>query len=611
MIDLSDKPWFSIPVDNPNEAGERAIKAVQDIERRQSGIHDGNLRHAKLYAGYVPPGMSWTSGAAGKVRRPFSATKAVVRSVCDTATALITRFRAKPTFVTDGASWEIQQQAEELDRFMVGAYARSGIYKTYTNSFRDTTIFGTGGWRIVPRGTGRDWFVAAERFNPDNLVVDEDECPENPEPENTYYRIAVSKDALIRQYAAADKDLAWKIRSAGGRSWPNQPSVPEDRVVLVEAIHVPLAGGRAMRWLGGDGFTLEYGEWPYPWHPYVILWWVPPITGFYGDGVAYRQFGLQERITYLYKWLERVHDLFGTPQAWVDPAGGPPVLQMTNEIGAVISARKKPEFAPRQMVSAEVYNWIETLVRGGFEDEGINQLSSAGRLPPGVDSAPAQREYVFKETNRFAPVSQRLEDAVAVETARKMLAMYRRRAETTEERPAVQWADRGLLHRIEWPDLDENAYQIRAEASSLEALSPAARLQGAIELAQTQWLRPGEGRRLVGHPDLKRSDDLDNAPVDYAEMVLSKLLHGEYVEVDDYADYQVLDSTIRRGRLLARTRNAPQHLIDNCSDYLDRLQTAIATATSAAQMGAMGAQDLVPSEPLTTGAQPGTPPSHQ
>jgi hypothetical protein len=52
----------------------------------------------------------------------------VVRSVCDTATALIAKFRPKPTFVTDGADWDVQQMAMDLDRFMVGAYETGGLY---------------------------------------------------------------------------------------------------------------------------------------------------------------------------------------------------------------------------------------------------------------------------------------------------------------------------------------------------------------------------------------------------------------------------------------------------------------------------------------------------
>src|SRR5207247_1156049 len=81
----------------------------------------------------------------------------------DTATALIVRSRPKASIVTDGADWKIQQQAEDLDQFLVGAYEVSGIYQVSPRSFHDSTVFGTGAWKYVPTGTGEDFKVTVER----------------------------------------------------------------------------------------------------------------------------------------------------------------------------------------------------------------------------------------------------------------------------------------------------------------------------------------------------------------------------------------------------------------------------------------------------------------
>lgn len=586
------KTWFEIDKDEPQKVAACLIATVKDIEQRQASIALGNMRHARIYAGYLPLGLNNTS--ANNQRAPFAATKALVRSVCDTATALISKFRPKSTFVTFGANWEVQKQAEDMDIFMAGAYERSGIYQTSPRVFHDSTIFGTGVWKLVERKSKGDYYVSADRVLPSDFIVDEEECRDQLQPENTYHRIFVRHDALIRKYANGNDEKSSKLRAAimaaanNGASWPNQ-SIAKNQVVLIDAIHVP-EEGKPRRVVAVEGAVLADEDWPYDFQPYVTLWWVPPISGFYGDGVAYRQYGRQERITYLYRWLERCQNNFATPTAWIDPAGGPPALQMSNEIGAIITARKPPTFQVHQAVHPEMYKWIDELAIGGFEDEGINQASSAGALPQGVESAPAQREYSFKESNRFAPVSQRWEHSVAVETAYKLVAMYRRQAlKTKGEALKVQWADRKMLYRVSWPDLPEDAYQIRPAASSLESLSPAARVQAAIELSQTNWLRPGEGRALMGHPDLERSDQMDNAGNTYAEMVLKKLLDGEHVDIDEYADLVTLDKVVRAGRLLAITQGAPARLIDNCSDFLDRLDKQIADAAAAAAQQAMGA----------------------
>lgn len=603
-------PWSHVDEDDPTCLARCIIDTVRDIEQRQTSIFEGNRRHARIYAGYLPNGMTWTAGPGTNVRAPFEATKAVVRSICDTATALIVRSRPKATIVTDGADWGVQKQARDLDQFLVGAYERSQIYSVSPRAFHDSTVFGTGGWKYVTRGTGEDWHVACERFLPDDLVVDEDECHDGLTPQNMYHRVLVSPDALIRKYCSGDSEddvaMRRKIRAATAvSSWPNR-SIPRGKMILVDATYVDPDGGPGRRVLCFEGGVLSDKAWAPPWHPYTILHWAQPLSGFYGDGIPYRQYGRQSRITYTYRWIQRCHDLFATPKAWVDPMGGPPTLQMSNEIGAVIMSRRPPVFQTQAVCPPEVYNWLNQLEAGGFEDEGISQTMAQNQLPTGIESAPAQREVSFKEGQRFAPVSQRWEHAVAVEAAEKMAALYAERAASTKRPPRSRWVEHNLLYEIEWPDLERRQYMIRAAASSLESLSPASRIQAALELQQTNLLRNGEARALMGHPDLIRSDQLDNAPTAYAEMVLKRLLDGEFVEVDDYCDFSILDKVIRAGRLLAVTQNAPVALVDGCSEFLDRLDAATQAAAMAAQASAMAQQMGAAPSPGGFGV-PGTP----
>lgn len=594
--------WWELDGKDETKLANTVIQTCQDIERRQSSIHDGHRRHAKLYAGYLPQALGWGVSATSNTRQPFEVTKAIVRSICDTATALIVRSRPKSTFVTEGADWDTQLQAEDLDKFMAAQFEQGGLYQVAPRSFHDSTVFGTGGWKLCPSGSGENFRLDYERVLIDDIVVDEDECRDGMEPQNIYHRVMVRKAAVLKKYckgdSAAARDKRLRIESnPKNHGWPTR-YVPPDRMVLVEATHVADDGFR--RVLVADGVVLRDEKWPFDFHPYVFLTWAPPLSGFYGDGIAYRQLGRQQRVTYMYRWIQRCHDLFSTPRAWVDPAGGPPTMHMSNEIGQVIMARKPPSFEQKQVMPPEVYRWLDELERGGYEDEGISQVSANNMLPPGLESAPAQREYSFKEGQRFAPVSQRWEHAIAVETARKTVAMFRHNFKATKKAPTVKWANRKFIQTIKWPDLDEKAYVIRPEASSLDALSPSARTQSALELAQTGWISPQEGRALVAHPDLRASDELGTAGETYAMMVLQKLREGEKVAVDEYADLMALDRVVRQGRLLAIQREAPSRIVDNLSRYLDEIdalrQQAEAAAMAKQQMMAAG-----PAAPPTPG----------
>jgi hypothetical protein len=602
-------PWWEVDDDGPGQVklARKVIDTVQDIERRQFSIFEGNRRHAKIYAGYLPQGLAWGSQPTAAARVPFEATKGVIRSVCDTATALIVRSRPRAAIVTDGADWTVARMADQMEQFCTGAYSVANIYKVAPRSFFDSTIFGTGAWKYVERGTGEDFRVEVERVLPDDLVVDEEECREHLEPQNVYHRVIVRTDAVIARWGDDDPDRITKIRAAGAAAgWPSR-YVPKDRVVVVMAYHVdPDDPSGNRRTIAVQGLVLDDMKWPYPWHPFTFLWWTTPITGFYGDGIAYRQFGRQQRITYLYRWIHRCQELFATPTAWVDPAGGPPVSHLSNEIGRVILARKPPTIQVPSAVPPEIYRWLNELESGGYEDEGISQVTANNRLPPGIESAPAQREYSYKEGQRFAPVSQRWEDAVGVEPAYKLIAMYRRHAETSDSKPRIQWADRRFLQRVDWPSIKEDRYEWRAEAASLDSLSPAARIQSALELAQTGWVSPAEGRELVDHPDLRKADELDNAPRAYAQRVVEKLYHGDVVQLDEYSDLGVLDDVVRKARLAAINKNAPTKIVDNMSrflDELDREKMQVAAAQAQQMQGPAGA----PAPAMSTAASQGAP----
>jgi hypothetical protein len=187
---------------------------------------------------------------------------------------------------------------------------------------------------------------------------------------------------------------------------------------------------------------------------------------------------------------------------------------------------------------------------------------------------------------------------VAVETAYKMIAMYRSAALASSEGASMPWADRHLREQIDWESvqLEENAYQIRPEASSLEALSPSSRTQAAIELSQTGWITPQEGRSLLGHPDLEKSDQLGSAPRRYAMWVLRELMKGKQVAVNEYAHLETLHEVVQNGYLDAITRKLPPDLIANLEGYLEELDVLM-TPPAAPQ-----APGMPPMDPMAAAA---------
>ncbi len=68
-------PWIDCPEESPQEVATKVFEAVQDIERRQSSIHEGHKRHARIYAGYTPVGLQWGDANGIRTREPQEATR--------------------------------------------------------------------------------------------------------------------------------------------------------------------------------------------------------------------------------------------------------------------------------------------------------------------------------------------------------------------------------------------------------------------------------------------------------------------------------------------------------------------------------------------------------
>lgn len=586
------------------EAHSDLFRLVRDIEQRQSAIQAGNVSHARMYAGYTPPGLQWSSSVTKSERTETEATKNLVRSVVDTAHALISKSRPKATISTVDADWALWTTSRLLDRFLVGDFDRTGVYRKMQDAFRDSCIFGTGVVKLVPK----KGVVEVERILSDELIVDEAECPTESDPTNWYHRRRMEVDVLVQMYPERE----YEIRAARGKSpstWVGARSVGEHQVVVVEAFHISKVG-RSRRVLAIDGVTLADDTWPHSFAPFVVLYWSPPVSGFYGDGLAYRLAGRQKRINYLYRWIQRCQDLIAVPRVYVDASNGPLKLQLTNDIGAVIGLRggKPPVFQTPSAVTPEVYSWLNNLEQGGYEDEGISQATANNTLPKGIESAPAQREHSYKEGARFAPVSQRYEDAF-IALAKMKIAMYRLMG---NEEISVKYQDKRRVQRIDWDEvagIEDGDYQIRIEASSVDSLSPAGRIQAVLELMQAGLLNAEEGRRLLGHPDLARSDDMANASRDYAEWVLEELLDMKQPGLSEYEDLEITLSVVRAGLLRMTMQRAPRRLLANLIDHLRAITMKLMPPPAAVPMDPMTGQPMAPQQPGTVATDPmtGTP----
>lgn len=519
---MVEKLWWDRKV-KAKDLANAVFGAVEDIEKDQQDLHEANERHAKLYQGYSPPGLGFGNSTRRKDYNKYQVTKNIVKSVCDTATALIGKTRPKATFTTDGGDWKVQRRAKLLDQVMVGAFHKSGIHAKWQKAFRDATIFGTGMVKLVPD----DGFVDVERILSDEIVVDEDEyLTREGDPYNIYQVKVMHKEALKAKFTdRKDKDAIDKADGQGPSKWMSYRDIKPGFCIVIEAYHRKAGGGEGRHVITVRNHVLSDKEWDYDFFPYVSFHWSEPLTGFYGQGLAELLCARQTNVNQLYRFIKRAQDLILVPRVYVDAANQMMKFHLNNEIGAIIPTRggKPPTFYTPQALTAECYNWLDALERGGYDEAGVSMMSASNQLPTGIESAPAQREYSYKEGQRFAPVSQRYENAF-IESAWKMVQFFKGMKQT--KKPS--FFSNKFMKQLDWKevDMENDQYQIQIQASAFDSLAPASRTQAVIELSQTGWIDRAEGRRLLAHPDLIRSDQLNNAGIERAEYVALCLVDG-------------------------------------------------------------------------------------
>jgi hypothetical protein len=365
--------------------------------------------------------------------------------------------------------------------------------------------------------------------------------------------------------------------------------VPNHQMAVIESWRRPSGPGvgDGVHCMTIDGLTLLHEKWDDDCFPFVAYHWSEPITGFYGKGLAAQLVGIQLRINKLNRFIDECHDLIAVPRVFMDVGGKPVKAQLTDKVGQIVATRggKPPTFYTPPAVSPEIYQRLEQLKRSAYELAGISQLSASAKKPGGLESAVALREFNDIETQRFAINAQRYEQFF-LEIARHVVRLAKK-LHGRGGKPSVVFQARKFVEKIEWNevDLDEDVYSMSIESSSILSRTPAGRLQSVIEMMSAGLIDPVEGRRLMGHPDLERTFDIQNAAIEDLEAVIENLLDGKWEAPEGMQNLVDGLPRMQLAYLRAKRDGAPRDRLDLMLRWMTLAQKHLEQA-QAAQMAA-------------------------
>jgi hypothetical protein len=553
------------------ETEEKVHSAVFDhvrgLEQEQASLHRANQCHAQFYSNREEPGLVGTDGLGYSRRRWSGVTENVIQSVIDTAKSLIGKSKPKISIITEGANWDLQQLARQLDKFTFGMFQHLDIYELMPEIFRDACIFGTGCLRLISDGDKGE--LTAERVLIDNILVDEGEVPAGGMPRQLHHVRKVNRTVLIGMYPDFEEEI--ETSSTDHLELGSYRAVDSDMVLVVDSYYLSPGGdspGRFVRAISDA--TLEDMEWTKKYYPYIFYRWSNPVTGWYGQGLAEGLLGFQIRINELNDFIKQAHDLIAVPRVFVEQSSRTLKPQLTDEIGHVVNyTGRPPTFFTPQALNRETYDRVSALKQSAFEFAGISEMAAHATRPEGIEAAVALRELSDNQSQRFSDQQARYEQAY-VELAQLIIDMVR----DMGKKPTTFVSTR-FVEEIDWPeaDFDKHKFTLRAMPSSILGETPAGKKQTIIEFGQYGIpLSPAEIRRLLDHPDLEQSDMLAKAKLEQIHWVIGKLSKDEWVQPDAFMDLTLGLELVNAAYLNSMMAGAPeetQELFRQWLEYAD------------------------------------------
>lgn len=523
----------------------------------------------------------------------------IIQSMVDTVVSKITKNKPKPTFLTDGADWELQQKAKKLTKYCEGIFYSTNFYREATKAFLDGCIFGTGAVKIFKN----DNEIKAERVLVDELKIDDSESFYG-QPRTLHQVKFIHKDVLKGMFPGNDSYIeessTFETEYSINKYYKNK-----QMVYVIESWHLPSTkdGKDGKHTICIANRTLFSGGYKKQHFPFIFFRWVERPVGFFGQGITEQLTGLQLEINKILKTIQVSMHLVSVPKLMVEASSKIVTAHLNNKIGGIIKyAGTPPQYASLGGIPPELFAHLDRLYQRSYEIIGISQLSSQSTKPAGLNSGKALREFNDIETERFMAVGMRYEQAF-LDAANQILCLAKEIYDDTGEFK-VRVKGQSFVETIDWSevDMEEDKYMMAVFPTSALSATPAARLQDVTDLLQAGFINKEDGMKLLDFPDLKSTTNLYSAAIEDIERTIDKMMNdGIYMPPETYQNLDMGAQKMQQAYLLYRAQNAPEERLELLRRWIEDARALMSRAQE--ELAAQQAS-LQPQQPLAAPVAP-------
>lgn len=590
-------------------AHELVFRLVRELSDRNRPDKERMLRCARLYdpnALFQGANIDISSAPWPYADNMGGCVINLVQSAVDTVRSMISKNRPRASFQTSGADFTTTRLAKDLEKYCEAKAHQVAVYDDLETMFSEAATVGPGFIKVF----SRDGMVDVEPVPWEAIEVDPNECIAG-EPRSMHEVRFVSRPVLAAMFPD-DAEFIETVPEKNGveddlRRLNSYQQFDSDTVPVIESWHIPsgkkAADGRHS--ICAEGKTLLWEDWTRDHFPIVKFEWAKRPRCYWGIGLGEQLAGIQNRINRLYSYISRCHNL---ANSFLSVGAGDATIKLKASGGpgsspVQVLVRKDPnvpmEFLTPQLVQSEVYQHLIWLIQMGYQLAGISENAARSEIPRQFESAVSINTYNDVQTQRFSIQSQRYEKV----GLRVFELMIEEQAELGSGKDSeVYYRSRNVVERLKFPkSLTRDMYVMSIEASSVMSMTPAAKLQQAIELGNAGLYERDELRRLIGHPDLERVNNLKNAALDHAEAIVEQLIDGKYNPPEPMDNIAVCLQSVTNAFMKAKDEGAPE-------DILDGFRLWVKQATDMLNMAPPAPEQPPGGAPQPGAAPPGMPP---
>lgn len=600
MRELGEEQFWQI--EDRQEAARRAYQVGAEL--RQSQRDTIRRRCADFLALYDPSAKDALPGSTIGIfgREHMLPSFNVIQAAVDSLESQITKDKIRPWAVTSKGDGELKERAEGISRFTEAQFQEGGIYGPLgTVWFKDGCIYGDGLVKVTPDYANKR--VTYTRCRTWDVHFDVEDARDG-NPRTMFHVCAVDRSVLLAMYAddSATRAIEEAAAVEADEYDSRQDGKVSDKILVCEAWHLPSGrvdledeesfelndrhDGRRVLSIDGEDGCLEYEAWPYDYHPIEFFSPLRRNEGKRGRGVVETLFGVQCAINKLSRRIDDILRLHGRPIVAIPKGSRTSKQQISNALDTVIDTVGNGgiQYIVPQPVPAQVFEERDRLIRYGFQQLGVSEMSATGDRPKSLQSGEAINTLVDATSVRQSKPYSEWENAhigLALKSIDAARLIAQRSSSDDEVQLTVMWGDSDDLKRINWRDVDmkRDQYHLRVWPANLFGSTPTSRLNNIMNFIREGVLPKEMLGPAVGNPDLESMLGDHSAAIDNIERLIDDAIGGQSPEPSAYMNLplalkMVTDklNRLEADRVTGSKPEALRELAERINGELKRLQ---------------------------------------